>query len=110
MWQPWSDPLLFSSQETGGGLFLTGFAGETDTLCIPSEIGGQPVTGIASGAFSGLASRVIILHPSRREIGADAFHDAAVEELYLSDSSCFFCKYRYMIKLADEVDQVVFET
>ena len=54
MWQPWSDPLLFSSQETGGGLFLTGFAGETDTLCIPSEIGGQPVTGIASGAFSGL--------------------------------------------------------
>ena len=86
MWQPWSDPLLFSSQETGGGLFLTGFAGETDTLCIPSEIGGQPVTGIASGAFSGLASRVVILPPSLREIGADAFHDAAVEELYLSDS------------------------
>ena len=86
MWQPWSDETLFSVQENSGGLFLTGFAGETDTLCIPSSIHGQPVVGIAPGAFSGLASRAVILPPTLREIGPDAFHAASVEELYLFDS------------------------
>jgi len=86
MWEPWSDEELFTAQEGSGGLFLTGFAGEADTLCIPSVIRGQMVTGIASGAFAHCASRVVILPPTLREIGADAFQGAAVEELYLYDS------------------------
>ena len=86
MWQPWNDETLFGAQENGDGLLLTGYAGAADTLCIPSEISGKPVTGIAPGAFSGLASRVVILPPTIREIGADAFHSASIEELYLFDS------------------------
>ena len=86
MWQPCCDEALFSAQETADGLWLTGFAGEADTLCIPSEISGRAVTGIAPGAFTGSVSRTVILPPTLREIGENAFHAAAVEELYLSDS------------------------
>ena len=86
MWQPWSDEMLFSTQESTDGLLLTGFAGKTDTLCIPPSIHGQPIVGIAPGAFSGLASSTVILPSTLREVGADAFHSSAVEELYLFDS------------------------
>ena len=86
MWQPWSSEDLFSVQENSGGLFVTGFSGGADILCIPSAIHGQAVTGIAAGAFAHCASRVVILPPTLREIGVDAFHSAAVEELYLYDS------------------------
>ena len=86
MWQPWNDETLFTFQETGDGLMLTGYGGETEVLCIPSSIQGQSVTGIAPGAFSGFAGRAVILPPTLREIGADAFHGGALEELYLFDS------------------------
>ena len=86
MWQPWSDEALFSAEEKEDGLILTGFAGETEILCIPCAINGKPVSYIAPGAFYGLSSRTVILPPSLQEIGADAFHGAAVEELYLFDS------------------------
>ena len=86
MWQPWSKETLFTVQENTDGLYLTGFTRETDTLCIPSEISHQPVTGIAPDAFSDLTSQIVILPPSLREVGANAFHGAALEELYLFDS------------------------
>ncbi len=86
MWAPWTDTEHFSVQEQSDGLFLTGFSGDTDVLCIPSVIRGQTVAGIAPGAFSGLTSRVVILPPALQEIGAGAFQGASVEELYLYDS------------------------
>lgn len=86
MWQPWNDEALFEAEETADGMMITGFVGMAEPLCIPSMIGGKPVTGITGGAFSGCESRVVILPPTLRKIGADAFHDSAVEELYLFDS------------------------
>ena len=86
MWQPWSSEAGFTAEETSGGLLLTGFTGEAETLCIPSVLHGQPVIGIAPGAFSGLESRTVVFPPTLQDVGADAFHDAAVEELYLFDS------------------------
>ncbi len=86
MWQPWSDETLFSVQESSDGVCITGFEGEAELLCIPQVIRGKQVTGISSGAFSGIRSRVVMLPPTLREIGADAFHNAAVEDLYLYDS------------------------
>ena len=87
MWQKWSDESLFETLEDEEGfLTLTGYVGEEDTLCIPSEIGGRPVKSIAPDAFAGLKSQTVILPPSLREIGAGAFYGADLKTLYLFDS------------------------
>ena len=41
----------FTYMDTGGGLVITGYLGDSSDIVIPSSIGGIPVTGIGSYAF-----------------------------------------------------------
>lgn len=85
MWAPWSDASDFTTAPNKTGVTITGYLGDDDTLCVPAELDGRPVTEIAPRAFAGLGSRTVILPAGLKRICADAFRGAALRELYLSD-------------------------
>ncbi len=85
MWRPWSDASDFATAPNGTGVTVTGYFGGDETLCVPAELGGRPVTEIAPRAFAGLESRTVILPAGLERICADAFQGAALRELDLSD-------------------------
>ncbi|MBR2889227.1 MAG: hypothetical protein IKC09_02995 [Oscillospiraceae bacterium] len=85
-WCPWSDESLFRWEKTPTGIRITGYAGTEDTVCVPGELEGTPVTCIAADAFRGLVCRRVVLPDSLKIIEDLAFRDAVMEELVLFDN------------------------
>ena len=62
---------------TGDEATITGYTGSAESLVIPSELGGKPVTAIADKAFEGYKNIVNIYIPKTiKAIGEDAFQNA----------------------------------
>ena len=85
-WLPWSPDTDFDWSVTDTGAQVTGYRGAGGVCVIPAEYGGQPVRGIAGGAFSGARFTLLLLPPSLRTIGEAAFTDCVFDTLALSDS------------------------
>lgn len=85
-WQRWMDGDLFDFEEGEDGLRITGCRGEEDTVVIPANLDGKPVTAIAAGAFAGCGAKRVVLSPSLVAVEDGAFAGAALEELTLFDS------------------------
>ena len=85
-WAPWAPESDFSFRLEGGGAVITGFQGHQDPLVIPGALGGEPVRGIAAGAFAGCDARRVALPLELEWIEDGAFQDAELEELTLFDS------------------------
>lgn len=67
----------FSFAPAESGLWITGFSGETETLTIPDRLEGQPVTGVAPGAFAGAGMVQVVAVGPLALIGAGAFRDCS---------------------------------
>ena len=67
----------FEYTVTGDEATITGYTGSAESLVIPSELGGKPVTAIADKAFEGYKNIVNIYIPKTiKAIGEDAFQNA----------------------------------
>ena len=67
----------FAYTVTGDEATITGYTGSAESLVIPSELGGKPVTAIADKAFEGYKNIVNIYIPKTiKAIGEDAFQNA----------------------------------
>jgi len=84
-WMPWTDPGVFSCQDAGDGVAITGYSGREDVLVIPGTLEGRPVTAIASGAFRACGARLVILPPGLAAVEEGAFENCALRELILFD-------------------------
>lgn len=51
IWAKESDTSLFTWEDTGKTITITGYSGDEDTVVIPEKINGKNVTGVRSGAF-----------------------------------------------------------
>lgn len=80
-WAKWSDASLFCMD---GGM-ITAYLGAEETVAVPAALNGEPVYGIAEGAFTGSPSRTVILPQGLKTVALNAFQNAAVETLYLFD-------------------------
>lgn len=64
----------FTYDETEGGLRITGISGTAETITIPAEIDGKPVTEIADRAFEDSRVRNVTVSEGVRTIGWFAFY------------------------------------
>lgn len=71
-----------------GKATVTGFSGEPETLVIPSELGGTPVTEIRDNAFYKCSSlREIVLPEGLQKMGHHCFYECtALEKIIIPDS------------------------
>lgn len=69
-----------------GGVTITGWNGSSQVLVIPAQLGGQPVVGIAAGAFAGAACTQLILPEGLCRVEPGAFAGCAVQSLTVFDS------------------------
>ena len=66
----------FAYTVTGDEATITGYTGSAESLVIPSELGGKPVTAIADKAFYGYRTPNIYIPKTIKAIGEDAFQNA----------------------------------
>lgn len=86
LWMEESPADDFDWKQEDQAIWITGYRGQWECCVIPAEIGGFPVYGICSGAFRGASAQTVIVPPSVAVIEPEAFADAALHTLYLSDS------------------------
>ena len=69
------------------GVTITDYTGTAESLTIPAAIGGIPVTGIGSAAFSGCGSlKNVTIPASVTEIGDQAFAGCSLTDVYYGGS------------------------
>lgn len=85
-WAAWNPADEFSFTVSGNGAVITGWSGSSARLVIPAELGGLPVTGIASGAFAGADCTEVVFPDTLRTVETDAFAGCSVEQLTLFDT------------------------
>ena len=87
IWAKQSDPALFEYTESGGKLTVTKYTGNEDTVVIPAEIGGKPVSAIAEGAFMKKKFTTIVFPETIREVEKKAFQGCQnFTTLYMFDT------------------------
>lgn len=78
-----SDEFLY--EQVDNGVYISGYTGAETMLILPEEIDGQPVVGVASGAFAGNSTIVELFVPdSYKAIDEEAFAGCtALRDIYL---------------------------
>lgn len=84
-WMPESPADAFTYEISDGNATITGYRG-TGHVVIPMELGGVPVTGIASGAFGDLNVEYLVLSPNLKSVAQDAFGTVQAEHFYFFDN------------------------
>ncbi|MBO4217087.1 MAG: leucine-rich repeat protein [Clostridia bacterium] len=75
------------TSDSTGGLMLTAYKGSEETVVIPCEINGEPVTAVAANAFKNLNIRTLVITKNVRKIANSAVYGCKkLETLYLSDT------------------------
>lgn len=87
-WAKWSDVSDFdyALADDGASVYITGYDGNEDVLCIPARLDGLPVTRISRNAFVGCVATTVIFPDSVARVAMGAFRDCAIKELYLYDN------------------------
>ena len=85
-WEKWSDESAFQWTVQDGQAVITGYQGSDDMVVIPGELGGQPVTQIAAGAFVQGTMKEVILPLTMQVVEDGAFQRCALEILTVYDN------------------------
>lgn len=85
-WAKWTAEACFSWREEQGGAVITGCDFQGDTLVIPGELAGLPVTRLAADAFQNCTAQTVVFPESLRIAEKGSFSGTSVRELYLFDS------------------------
>lgn len=84
-WVPWSAEENFVYKKVSGFAVITGYIGNEQQICVPSNLGGLPVRTIREQAFADTDCRTMILSPGIYEIEKWAFKNSRMEQMYLYD-------------------------
>lgn len=84
-WGSWTEAKVFQWADNPSGVTITGYSGDEDTLVIPAELDGKPVTAIGKDACAGGSYRALILPAGLKRVEDGAFARSAVETVTLSD-------------------------
>jgi hypothetical protein len=84
VWIIWDDNFGYINQ--GGIITITGYKGTDDTVLIPSEINGNPVTGIGKEAFRGKNLAGVTIPVNVTSIGESAFRDNQLTGITIPNS------------------------
>lgn len=79
-------PEVAGSEQTTPEVSLEQTTPEVEVVCIPSEIEGLPVTGIAQDAFRDVVCDCVVLPPSVKTVAVHAFDNCTLQELILFDT------------------------
>lgn len=86
-WQAWSPAEDFSYTLTQfGNITINKYLGSDETVVIPEEINGYPVTDIAANAFRDSTLRHLVLPPTMDRVAPSSFTDSTVETVTLFDN------------------------
>ena len=85
-WAPWTPEDRFTWEPDGDGVRITGYSGTDETLVIPGALGGRPVWSIGEEACAGAPCTSLVLPPDLRRVEENAFANARIESVRLSDS------------------------
>lgn len=81
------DPSTLDTQETAGGVAITGYKGSAQNIVVPGEIDGKAVVDIAKGAFPQSTLHAVTLLDGPSTIYSGAFSAAyGITNIYLPDS------------------------
>lgn len=87
IWAKESDPKNFTTKKLTGGLAITGYTADEETVVIPETIGGERVIQVNTGAFKDKRFRVMVIPKSVTKVESRAFGcTERFERLYLYDS------------------------
>ncbi len=73
IWEENSPEADFEVKDDGKGVKITAYKGTSDTVVIPTEIGGKEVVSIDSSAFKGTQIKRVVIASTVTKIGANAF-------------------------------------
>lgn len=94
-WAPFNETSDFLYEKGTNSVTITGFKGTSEVsdeqttpevVCIPSEIDGLPVTGIAQDAFRGVVCGRVVLPPTVKTVAVHSFDNCTLRELILFDT------------------------
>ncbi len=86
VWAKWTSADQFVIEDHGDAVSITGYTGKEETLVIPAEINGKPVTRIESNAISG-SFTTLVLHPGLQRLSTSSINNCpAFKTLYFYDS------------------------
>jgi len=73
IWAKESDSSLFTWETVNGGLALTSYSGNEDTVVIPESVGGKPVLRVRKGAFKNKTFTTMVIPKSITHVESGAF-------------------------------------
>ena len=86
-WAPWSPTEDFRyTVSRFGYVTVDSYLGSDETVVIPNEIDGYPVTTVAAGAFRDSSLRHVVLPVNMDQVAPDAFQGSALETVTLFDN------------------------
>jgi len=86
-WLKETEPEKFKYTISGGKVQITGYTGDDDVVVIPEYIGGNPVTSIASKAFSNCSFSTLVFSKNLKTVTPGAVVNCPnFTTLYMSDS------------------------
>ena len=94
-WIPWTDISRFTYEIKENYAVITGYSGNEEKICIPSEAEGVPVRTVAEKSFYETDCKSVILSPGIYEIEKKAFQNSSLEELWFSDDLARISGYAF---------------
>ncbi len=86
-WERETDPELFAWVRVSDGIMLTACrVTDTDTLVIPQQIDGEPVTAIGAGFARDISLEKLVIPDTVLEIEEGAFRNCSVTHMYFFDT------------------------
>ena len=86
-WSKWSDASLFTYESVSGGIAITSYTGNENTVSVPAKIGGKTVVTIRSGAFTGKSMETLVLPNTIKTIEDGAIKNcSSFTTLYMFDT------------------------
>lgn len=84
-WAKWTEDSAFQWADNPSGVTVTGYSGDGDTLVIPAELDGKPVTAVGRDACSRGSYTTLILPKGLKRVEEGAFAASAVETVIIFD-------------------------
>ncbi len=95
-WSKWSAESLFTYESISGGVAITSYKGDEETVSVPAKLGGKKVVAIKAGAFVNRSMKTLVLPNTLTTVENGAFQNcASINTLYMFDTvtsisdSCF---------------------
>ncbi len=85
-WLPWDAADAYTCAPAEGGVAITGYHGQGDTIVVPEQLNGMDVVAIEADAFQGCAAHTVVLPKTMKIVASGGFQDCSLNTLILFDN------------------------